>query len=240
MLIRDAEGNVVSQLRASEGLNQATWSMRVDGAGFGYTAPPGTYSAELIKIVEGVTTSLGEPREFTIDVMDIGTFQTDDHDDVFAFQSKVDKLGAAVSAAGRVFAEAQSRLNEIKASVMDSPQADQAMLEEIHALQIRFNELQLDLYGDGFASRRMYATVPGINQRLGNARGAQRNINTPPTQTQRDQYQYAGEAFKIFLDDLRTIVQTDLPSLEERLDEAGATWTSGRFPEWDFEDDGDE
>lgn len=247
LVIRDADANVVSRLNASgsKGMHQATWGMRVQGAGpvsggFGYTAAPGTYTVEIIKVVDGVTSQVGEAREFNVVALDMGTFQADDPEAVQAFQQKVDALSAAVQSAGRVLGEAQTRLDAIKRSIESSPTADRAMLEEAHALQVKLNELSLDLNGDGFASRRMYPTIPGISQRIRYAGGAQRAVNTAPTQTMRDQYQYAGEAFKTFLDELRPVVQTDLPSLEQRLDEAGANWTPGRFPDWDFDDDGGE
>jgi hypothetical protein len=150
----------------------------------------------------------------------------------------VDKLSGAVQAAGRVLGEAQERLDAIKSAIVASENADQAMLQELHALQVKLNDLRRDLYGDRIASSRMYPESPSINSRIGAVRGDQWGVTSPPTQTHRDQYRYAGEAFTVFLDSLRPIVQTDLPSLEQRLDEAGAPWTPTRFPEWHDTGDG--
>ena len=240
MVIRDAEGAVVTRMNIgfSEGMSRAAWNLRYEGdgpisGGFGHYAAPGTYTAEIVQVVDGVSSPLGEPREFEVVALDIGTFEPDDQAEVLAFRRSVNKLSGAIQAGGRVLGEAQERLDAIKSAIVAAEDADQAMLEEVHALQVRLNDLRRALYGDHSADSRMYPSPPSINSRIGAVRGDQWGVTSPPTQTHRDQYRYAGEAFTVFLDELRPIVQTDLPSLEQRLDEAGAPWTPTRFPEWD-------
>jgi hypothetical protein len=60
-------------------------------------------------------------------------------------------------------------------------------------------------------------------------------VTSPPTQTQLDAYRYAGEEFTQVLADLRQLVTVDLVQLEAQLEAAGAPWTPGRFPVWQFE-----
>ncbi len=242
LVIRDAEGRVMTRMDASgsKGMHQAVWDFGVDGAGpisggRGYTAAPGEYTAEIVKVVDGASTQLGEARPFRVVAMDIGTFRPEDPAPVLAFQQDVDRLAGAVRSAGRVLGEAQSRLDAIRTSIESSREADQAMLQQTHLLQERINELDRRLNGDRAAASRMYPTLPSINERVGYAQGVQRAVNTAPTQTMRDQYRFAGEEFKTYLEDLRTLVQTDLAALEARLDESGANWTPGRFPVWDFD-----
>ena len=52
---------------------------------------------------------------------------------------------------------------------------------------------------------------------------------------QRDAFKYAGEEFKTVLAELRTLVEKDLKELEDSLEHAGAPWTPGRIPTWEFE-----
>ena len=63
----------------------------------------------------------------------------------------------------------------------------------------------------------------------------QLHVTSPPTQTQRDAYRYAGTEFTELLVELRTLIQDDLTRLEERLEAAGAPWTPGRIPNWKME-----
>lgn len=242
LVIRDSEGRVVTRMDAagSKGMHRATWDLTVEGSGpvsggRGYTAAPGTYNAQVVKIVDGTPTPLGEAREFRVVALDMATLPAEDPAAVAAFKRRVDRLAGAVRSAGRVLDEAQTRLDSIERSIQSSPEAEQAMLEETHRLQERLNELDRRLNGDRSASRRMYPTEPSINERVRYAQGVQGAIDTAPTGTMRDQYRYAGEAFEAFLADLRAVVETELPSLESRLDEAGANWTPGRFVDWELE-----
>ncbi|MEE8277609.1 MAG: hypothetical protein V3R89_02680 [Thermoanaerobaculia bacterium] len=56
-----------------------------------------------------------------------------------------------------------------------------------------------------------------------------------PTQTHRDAYAIAGEAFAEVLEEVRSLIEEDLARLEERLEAAGGPWTPGRVPRWQME-----
>ena len=72
--------------------------------------------------------------------------------------------------------------------------------------------------------------------RVENIVGGQWYVTSAPTQTQRDGYRYAGEAFEGVLGQLRTLVENDLPALEADLEAAGAPYTPGRkLPDWSME-----
>jgi len=53
-----------------------------------------------------------------------------------------------------------------------------------------------------------------------------------PTGTSREAYANAAEAFEKQLTSLKTLVDTDLRSLEDAMEKAGAPWTPGRVPTW--------
>jgi hypothetical protein len=57
------------------------------------------------------------------------------------------------------------------------------------------------------------------------------NTTSSPTQTQRNAYDWAGEAFAVELARLHRAAD-DLETLEARLEAAGAPWTPGRIPDW--------
>jgi hypothetical protein len=54
-----------------------------------------------------------------------------------------------------------------------------------------------------------------------------------PTGTQRDSCRIAETQFARALSELRALIETDLRSIEERADAAGAPWTPGRLPRWE-------
>jgi hypothetical protein len=63
--------------------------------------------------------------------------------------------------------------------------------------------------------------------------GAIVNGTHGPTGTHREQYRIARRLFGGLYPDLQQLVETDLPALEARLEEAGVPWTTGRaLPRW--------
>ena len=53
-----------------------------------------------------------------------------------------------------------------------------------------------------------------------------------PTETQHEAFRIAGAELTPVLENLRGLVETDLPALEKKLDAAGVPWTPGRIPRW--------
>ena len=63
--------------------------------------------------------------------------------------------------------------------------------------------------------------------------GACFGLQTSPTGTQREQLALASDLFAGMVEDLRQLVDVDLPALEDRLEDAGVPWTPGRgVPRW--------
>ena len=93
----------------------------------------------------------------------------------------------------------------------------------------------MNLTGDETISSRSEPTPPSIRSRVERIVGGQWTSSSAPTQTNRDAYAIAGEAFARVLEELRTLVEDDLAGLEDRLEAAGAPWTPGRVPRWQME-----
>jgi hypothetical protein len=71
-----------------------------------------------------------------------------------------------------------------------------------------------------------------VSERVSQVWSNQRNVTSPPTQTQEREYERAAAAFEPLLAELRDLIEHDLPDIEQRLEEAGAPWTPGRVPSW--------
>ena len=99
-------------------------------------------------------------------------------------------------------------------------------------LQVRLDELRTELSGDRTISRRHEPTSPSIVDRVERIVWGQWASSSAPTQTNRDAYRYAGEAFEPTLAGLRELIEVDLHELEQSMESAGAPWTPGRVPRW--------
>lgn len=252
LLIRDGAGAVIRRQEVSReaGLRRATWNLRYavttpvslwggsldpwDVPALGTLALPGTYSAQLAKVVDGVETLLGE--EVSFEVRDAGlsplSASGDAREDKFAFERQAAALQRAVEGAARVADEGQTRLIHLRAGVVDTPGLGGDALAAIEGLRARLAALQRDLNGDPTLGRRVVPELPSIRERVGSVVGPLMSTTQPPTTTQREQYALAAEAFERVLADLRTVLDADLRALEARLEAAGVPWTPGRLPQW--------
>jgi hypothetical protein len=65
--------------------------------------------------------------------------------------------------------------------------------------------------------------------------GSTWSAEAPATGTHNRSYAIAAEAFAPVLDRLRTLVETDMKALNDRLEAIGAPWSPGRVPRWTIE-----
>jgi hypothetical protein len=195
-------------------------------------ALPGTYSVTLAKEVDGVTNSLTEPVEFQVIPLDVATFAAEDREAVLSFQRKIARLQRAVLGTIRAAGEAENRLAHVRKAIVDTPDADPALLAEAQQLDARLNALTTLLQGDRTRGQRNEPTPPSISGRVQNVVSSQWTATSAPTQTEQDAYRYAGTEFAAALAELRALM-TELVALETKIEAAGAPWTPGRIPTWE-------
>lgn len=242
MTIRDSDGNVVRHLTASKskGLHRMAWDLRYPGyrpvrPGGGSSGPlvvPGTFTATLSKEVAGEITELTEPVSFVVKPLEQGTFAADDRAEVLAFQKQVGELQRAVTGAQRVSGDARSRVAYLRTAILETPEADTSLLANLAEIEGTLNTIDRKLTRDRTRARLYEPVPPSISGRISNIVGDQYWVTSPPTQTQRDQYQYASDEFEEVLAMLTTLVEEDLAAVESALDAVGAPWTPGRMPGW--------
>ncbi len=252
--IRDDSGRLIRTLAASreKGMHRIAWNLREPasdpirrGAG-GELAPwerepvgplvvPGEYSATLVEEIDGVRTALDEPQTFAVIPLELATFAARDRLAAAAFQRKVERLAGAVAGAADVLGETEQRLALCKSAARATRELDPSTLTRVLELEATARELRRRLSGDETASRHHIPSAPSIRDRVGNIQSNVLRTTSAPTQTDRDGYRIAGEAFTPFLAELRMLVKKDLAELEARLAALGAPHTRGRIPDWEIE-----
>lgn len=251
MVIRDASGDIVRHVAVSReaGTHRAVWNLRYPETvpvrigtperepwelpDAGVLAPPGTYTVELVKIVDGVGERLAGPEPFEVYDLNLATFAATGaiRREKFEFERKLAELSRAVTGASRVVGEVESRINLLRRGVLDTAGVDAAPLAELEALRLRNRDIRIALSGDPTLSRRVRPEPPSISARVRSGLSSLAYSTQPPTGTQREQFGYASDLFGVQLDALRRVV-ADLAALEQRLDAAGVPWTPGRLPDW--------
>ena len=245
MTIRDSEGNVVRRLNGStsKGMHRTQWDFRHAGInlggggrrgrGRGPLAAPGKYTVDIAKMVDGEITELVAATEFEIAPIGFENFSEPDRAEIVEFVRQAGKLAQAVNAASQAASEAQTQLNSIENMISSTPEMDLSMLNEVRELKTRMMDVMEKFNGDPTKARRNESAYPGFARRIGTMMFGAMGSYEGPTGTHRSQYEIIDSEFTSALEDLRTIVDTDMPALHKKLDDAGAPWTPGRkIPDW--------
>ena len=251
LTVRAPSGDVARRVKASreKGLHRVAWDLRLPSAEptslggggevpewardpVGPLAPTGRYSVTLELIRDGELTALAGPVWFRVDPLDEDEPRLDDPSEVIAFHGDLQDLRRAVDGAVEVAGDAAERLRYLKKAWLDTPSATPELLAEAAALEARLRAMRTRLTGDRTLRSRSSPAPISISERIGNVVGNRWYTTESPTQTERDQFRYAGEEFETLLADLRQLVEVDLNALDAKFDAAGSPWTPGRLPTW--------
>ena len=252
LTVTDEGGHVVRRVTGprTKGFHRVAWDLRWPAAtpvdltpktdlapwespDRGPLVTPGTYTVTLAKVVDGVTTPLGDPQKVRVMPLGLATLAAPDKEAAFAFQAKVASLQRAVHGAIDAAKEADTRLKYLRQAILDTPNADAALLATNVELQKRLDQITVELKGDPTRTKRDVETPPSISDRVDRIVGDQWVSTGMPTGTQTDGYRFASEAFTDTLARLRTLVDDDLAGLESKVEAAGGPWTPGRgVPTW--------
>jgi photosystem II stability/assembly factor-like uncharacterized protein len=254
LTVADEEGNVVRRLTApaEAGLHRVAWDLRFPPANpvqlkpSGEPSPfadkprgpmvaPATYTVTLGKLVDGKLTPLAEPQSFTPKPLGLAVLPAADTAAELDFQRKTARLQRAVLGAAQAAGEAQVRIDHIKKALLETPDADPKLGEEVRAIEARLRDLDVALTGDPIRARYNEPVPPAIVDRVQTVVGGHWAASSAATATHRESYRIASQEFAPVLEQLRQLIEEDLEGLESKLEAAGAPWTPGRVPRWTAE-----
>ncbi len=248
--IQDSNGNVVRTLRqrASEGVHRINWDLRFPDitranprnaaprrdAGSGILVVPGTYRVHMSKSVNGEVAQLTQPVSFEVRHLDNRTLPASDRDALLAFQRDLSELSRAMNGARQAVRDLGEKTRHYRAAlkaVTDLASAA-SLKQEIDNLEKKIDDVSRQLFGDSIISRLDRQQPPSISSRVNSALFAGFRSTSDPTQTQRQVYAIVEEEFDPVIDQINQIMSSDLPAIEQRLEDLGAPWTPGRAIRW--------
>lgn len=243
LVIRDQEGTVVRRLAfpTGKGLHRVHWDLRYpavspirlggDSGGnerrwrpTGPEVVPGTFTHELVQVVDGSWTTIIPATPFTVQSAGLSGLNQEERQRLLAFQKRAGELQRKVMAAGSVLQAASERLRYIEAAVIQTAAADPELLSDSRDLTRELMTIEDSLYGDRIRPRYAEFGEPSILRLM----RTPRHVTEPPTGTAEQSLRWASERFEGLAEKLNHIMDIKIPALEERLDEAGAPWTPGR------------
>ncbi|MFK7971939.1 MAG: hypothetical protein AB8F95_16345, partial [Bacteroidia bacterium] len=249
--VRDAAGKVVRRLTKSpsSGMHRVVWDFHYPSTSpvslrkrSGYSpyasedkgprAAPGNYTVELAMIKEGAVTQLVDKQSFKVVPLNNSTLPAKDMKQSEAFLKRVAEVNRAVSSAGRVARELNTKVNHIEEALKLTPSAPLSMMAEVQKMKTRLRDIRYAMYGDPTKSRRQFTGDPTIAGRIGTVEWTYSSTRSEPTETMKQQVSIVEEEFAPVLKDLKQIV-TDIAAMEKKLESIGAPYTPGRMPNWE-------
>ena len=248
IVVRDDEGAVVRRVAADrkKGLHRVAWDLRWPAAAptdlspakdrapwdepdRGPLALPGFYTASLEERSGGDWKTLFGPLTFEVEALELATLTAADMTAVESFQKEVRELRRSVLGASKLTGEVKNRLDHLRQALVDTPEADPALMAELEGLRARYDDIVLAFKGDSTKAGRNVFTPPAIVDRVERIASDQWYTTQAPTATHRKAFEWAAAAFTTEMAKLEQVV-TDLDSLEAKAEEAKAPWTPGRVP----------
>jgi photosystem II stability/assembly factor-like uncharacterized protein len=255
LTVRDADGHVVRTLTgpAKAGFHRVAWDLtypttdairesqsegwrrrRGGDPNSGFMAPPGTYSVTMSRRIDGQVIDIAGPVEFDVERVFEGALEGSAPSDTAAFMRQVADLQRAVSAADEATKLAFKRIEHLEAALARSTVDPGTLDAELETLKQRLYQLDEALSGNRSRREMGEPTVPNVSRRLQVAAMGSGMSDYGPTATHRRSFEIGREEFSRVEVDLRTLIDTDLPALEAKMERAGVPWTPGRpLPEVD-------
>lgn len=250
--VYDANNNVVDQLTAApgKGVKRINWDLRYamptsvqvkkefnptssSGRG-GILVMPGIYQVDLKLWHEGELTTLAEPVEFNVRKLNNTTLPANDYNENVAFAKEVGQLAIAVVGTNRLIDESREKVEHIKQAIYATPGMHQELMDKARALSVQLEKFNFKM--NGLPAKASGEEIPPaevpLNDRLSTITYTHIGSTSAITTTEKQAYEILKEEFPPVLNDLKRIVEVEIPALEAELNKINAPWTPGRIPVW--------
>ena len=248
LTITSESGQVVRKLKAAPavGIQRVKWDLRytakyaIDISSPGSYNPfasrdegtlvePGKYTVKLSKVVDGISTELAAPLEFSVVPLENGTLQSVDRKSLVEFQRQVNELLRRVDGTQKHIGELKTRLKYISTAIHSVDEPHQEWSSNLRALHKTLDDIESRLTRDKVAADLDIEKPPTVANRLGWIVYEQYYSTAKPTQTHKDSYAIAASEYK----DILSLVQnlaSEIQAFQLRLQKAGAPYTPGTLP----------
>lgn len=248
LLIEDDKGNVIQRVPANNkaGFQRVQWDMRFPAPdpvslkkpGFvpywvsppmGPMAVPGGYQATLMKRQGGELMALSEAMPFKLKSMANSPEISSNPAAVLAFKQELAELQRRADGASGKLREMDNRVDHLLKAVDLATDSTEAQAQSVRELSQRLTDLKVLMWGDRVISSRQEAVPWSVSQRVGSLYGGLIESQADIPGNYRDSMKVASAQLSTALKTMH-MLETDLRTFEEEMEEHGAPWTPGRLP----------
>lgn len=239
-VIKDEDGNIVRKLTSGyrTGINRMTWSGRYPDVrpangrrspGDGIMAMPGKYTVTIFRHHNGDTKQLTDPEPFELKALEGATLPATNREALVAFQKETADFQRVFFGATSMLNDASEKVSAMQKAVLALTDPSAEWLGELKKMEKSIADIRKEIYGDRLATELDIDTEPSISSRLNGMAYAMYGSTSAPTKTMHDQLAIAKEAFGPVFQQIKTLVNTDIKAMENKLEAAGAPYTPGRM-----------
>ncbi|MGY3794629.1 VPS10 domain-containing protein [Aquimarina sp. 433] len=245
LLIKDAEGNLINTVKGTnkKGFNRVNWKLdypnkrgerlqeRGNNRGFGNSigvfATPGTYTATLIKRVDGVTTVLQGPKEFEVITMHKGALPRKSFEEMNQFREQVFAFQQDLTATNLEMTTQLQKIKAMKRAANKTNTSNDALLQQINKVRLSLLAIQKELNGNPVKNEIGERSNPTPNDANRIAFSAL-SSTYGPTGNQKAAFNRANKQLQQIKLKLKSVLNSSIPDIEKSLKQAGAPWIEGQ------------
>jgi photosystem II stability/assembly factor-like uncharacterized protein len=246
LVVSDERGNVIRRVNGpvKAGFHRVAWDLRFpppapielteperDPFDTPITGPlvvPGTYNVQLMKIIDGVETPVGEKQSFNVVPLYASTWNASERLGVLEYQKRAARLQREVLGAQKATSDALTRVQYIRRALAEIEGSDAQLAARVNALDTELRNISEIISGDPIRQQRQEPSPPGLTDRMNNA-VAGLGTTQPPTQTHRQSLEIAERDLATVASRLQKAM-AEMTAIEQQLNALGAPWTPGRLP----------
>ncbi|MGH9464573.1 MAG: glycosyl hydrolase, partial [Thermoanaerobaculia bacterium] len=247
LTVTDLAGNVVRRLEApgEAGFHRVAWDLRFPppdpasleepgplppwaGPPQGPLAAPGRYRVTLERVVEGAVAALGESREFEVVPLENWALAPVDFAEGQVFAQRAADLLRLTQGAAAELERAEEKVDTFEQAALAAPGTSGELRERIRALARDLYAVRERLSGDPVLAALSEPAAPSVVGRLYQISFGSWSTRSGPTATHRRNLEIAETEYTAVSADLRRLLDTEIPAIEQALEAAGAPWTPGR------------
>ena len=244
LVIKDKDNKVVRRMQvpAKKGIHRVAWDLRYPHtdavrsthqpkdpkkAPKGLMAAPGEYTATLLKMEEGKVTELAPAQSFTVKRLKKGALDGATPVVTAAFWRELEDINIDLSATSTVLREQLEKVKMMAIALNKSQSAPGNLDAQLHQLNTKLELMNKQLSGDPLRGAVGEKSTPTIGQRVSVAAMGTQTSTYGPTPTHQQSLAIARKQLDQLKTELTTLIESDIPSLEQALIDAKAPYVKG-------------
>lgn len=240
LTVKTSTGEIVRRIagKTGKGFHRVAWDLRYPNpnvvvvgqsgrGGEGFMAPPGSYTVEISKEIDGIETTIASPKSFEVVPLREGALKGATPTEAASFWRTVENFQRDLSAFNVQMRHASRRIDAIEKAFNRAKGATTvASVASVH--QIRKDIQAIDFQLNGHLSKRSVGEKqpPSISERLGHVVTGVSNATYGPTPSHRKSLEIAQSGYKEVSGQLEK-VKAAMQKLEGTLESLGAPRVEG-------------